>query len=205
VLRDGSSWWIGAEKAAREDLYWRDAAADDAWKVCGCDDRTHRHFRGSEPVPTLNWRDPAAGPPAPEELPCFAADECPVCLSEPAEATRAPCGHVACALCLARAKAHAAQHGGCVKCPMCRAPFALEGATHLGTRLPLLEALPDVAKAGAKPLEGPGRPRADSNPLSATTRAALLRRPPPTLPTRQRSFSGLGLRARLATLLGLRA
>ena len=30
ILRDGSSWWIGDERAAREDLYWMDAAAPGA-------------------------------------------------------------------------------------------------------------------------------------------------------------------------------
>ena len=60
ILRDGSSWWIGDERAAREDLYWMDAAAPGAWNVCPCDDRTHRHFKGSAPAPALSWHDPRA-------------------------------------------------------------------------------------------------------------------------------------------------
>lgn len=104
ILRDGSNWWIGDETAAREDLYWMDAAAPGAWNVCPCDDRSHRHFKGSAPAPTLSWHDPRAPAPACDRR-IFATEECPVCLAPPVEAARAPCCHVACALCLARARA----------------------------------------------------------------------------------------------------
>lgn len=106
ILRDGSNWWIGDETAAREDLYWMDAAAPGAWNVCPCDDRSHRHFKGSAPAPTLSWHDPRAPAPACDRR-IFATEECPVCLAPPVEAARAPCCHVACALCLARARARA--------------------------------------------------------------------------------------------------
>ena len=110
ILRDGSSWWIGDERAAREDLYWMDAAAPGAWNVCPCDDRTHRHFKGSAPAPALSWHDPRAPTPACGR-PVFATEECPVCLAPPVAAARAPCGHVACALCLARARARVDRRG----------------------------------------------------------------------------------------------
>ena len=205
ILRDGSSWWIGDERAAREDLYWMDAAAPGAWNVCPCDDRTHRHFKGSAPAPALSWHDPRAPTPACGR-PVFATEECPVCLAPPVAAARAPCGHVACALCLARARAHASTGGvdGCIRCPLCRAPFALEGATHLATNRPLLEALPAVARDGERPLVGAARPRALSNPLSPSTRAAAARGPAPPQPappTRQRPSVGRRLRARLAALV----
>ncbi|KAH8057017.1 voltage-gated potassium channel [Aureococcus anophagefferens] len=119
AMRELEGWWIGAEKAAREDLYWCDAvkaappreeqaAAGGlrSWRVCSCDDRAHRHFRGSAPIPALSWRDAAAAPPEAEPLGHYAAEECPICLCEPeGDAARMPCGHVACALCLSRAKA----------------------------------------------------------------------------------------------------
>ena len=89
ILRDGSSWWIGDERAAREDLYWMDAAAPGAWNVCPCDDRTHRHFKGSAPAPALSWHDPRAPTPACGR-PVFATEECPVCLAPPVAAARAP-------------------------------------------------------------------------------------------------------------------
>ena len=110
------------------------------------------------------------------------------------------------ARCASRARAHASTGGvaGCIRCPLCRAPFALEGATHLATNRPLLEALPAVARDGERPLVGAARPRALSNPLSPSTRAAAARGPAPPQPappTRQRPSVGRRLRARLAALV----
>lgn len=206
ILRDGSNWWIGDETAAREDLYWMDAAAPGPWNVCPCDDRSHRHFKGSAPAPALSWHDPRAPAPACDRR-IFATEKCPVCLAPPVEAARAPCGHVACALCLARARAHASPPtggaDGCVWCPLCRAPFALEGATHLATNRPLLEALPVVARDGEQPLVRTRRARAFSNLPLPSTRAAAARGPAPTqlAPNRQRPSLGRRLRERLAALL----
>jgi hypothetical protein len=223
-----AGWWIGAEKAAREDLYWCDAvkaappreeqaAAGGlrSWRVCSCDDRAHRHFRGSAPIPALSWRDAAAAPPEAEPLGHYAAEECPICLCEPeGDAARMPCGHVACALCLSRAKAMSPRYvvsDDCARCPLCRAPFALAGATHLATKQPLLEALPNLVKDGERPMEREASaPRGGirrsfvsvrSNPLSPSTRAAQRRPQAPDehQPTRTRSNSG-SWRSRVASI-----
>lgn len=106
ILRDGSSWWIGNEKAAREDLYWCDATlpgqereepalrTKKGWRVCACDDRTHKHFRGCEPTPELSWVDPRAPAPKPPAPATYDTEECPICLCAPGdEAARMPCGH----------------------------------------------------------------------------------------------------------------
>ena len=107
----------------------------------------------------------------------------------------------------ARARAHASPPtggaDGCVWCPLCRAPFALEGATHLATNRPLLEALPAVARDGERPLVRTRRARAFSNLPLPSTRAAAARGPAPTqlAPNRQRPSLGRRLREWLAALL----
>ena len=146
----------------------------------------------------------------------YESEECPICLCEPeGDAARMPCGHVACALCLSRAKAMSPRYvvsEDCARCPLCRAPFALAGATHLASKMPLLEALPNLVKDGERPLEREAAlPRVRrslvpvrGNPLSPSSRAAArsARRPqdpPPDQPTRQRSNSWT-LRSRIASL-----
>ena len=165
ILRDGSNWWIGCERAAVEDLYWRDATKDDSeWRVCPCDDSTHRHFRGSGPPPIVTWEedddeDEEEGPHhlvTTKSFPVkkkrapvtFQSDECPICLCalDDDGAARAPCGHLACAQCFARAR-QAASRGSRdadreLRCPLCRAPFILAAALHVASKKPLLEALP---------------------------------------------------------------
>lgn len=140
ILRDGSNWWIGAERAAVEDLYWCDATVDSVeWKVCPCDDTAHRHFKGSAPAPRLAWAEETNT--LMSEC-VFDSDECPICLSGMDDATRMPCGHVACACCLARSKHAARARDSQLRCPLCRAPFTLAGALHVPTSKPLLEAMP---------------------------------------------------------------
>ncbi|KAJ8605612.1 hypothetical protein CTAYLR_000077 [Chrysophaeum taylorii] len=145
ILRDGSNWWIGNERAAVEDLYWCDATSEAReWRVCPCDDATHRHFRGSAPAPRLSWNVEKADFVC---APCSKLqEECPICLSSLEDAALTPCGHVACAQCFARARCalRTRDVDAEMRCPLCRAPFALAGALHVDSNKPLLEALPKL-------------------------------------------------------------
>ncbi|KAJ1444919.1 hypothetical protein M885DRAFT_551542 [Pelagophyceae sp. CCMP2097] len=207
ILRDGASWWIGNERAAREDLYWRSATlGGDGWRVCWCDDRGHRHFRGSAPVPELSWMDdsfeddaqsPQSAGVAKAHAAKFNSDECPVCLCDIKEdAVQAPCGHVACGGCLARCGvANDAFPEGCSKCPLCRAPFALAGCTHLASGRPALEACPGLVRNAEKerpPAPGPPNPSSSSGD-----------RPPARRPTVDGAGPRRGRRSLSARLAGL--
>eukprot|EP00633_Aureoumbra_lagunensis_P000467 CAMPEP_0197288356 /NCGR_PEP_ID=MMETSP0890-20130614/5393_1 /TAXON_ID=44058 ORGANISM="Aureoumbra lagunensis, Strain CCMP1510" /NCGR_SAMPLE_ID=MMETSP0890 /ASSEMBLY_ACC=CAM_ASM_000533 /LENGTH=408 /DNA_ID=CAMNT_0042759013 /DNA_START=70 /DNA_END=1296 /DNA_ORIENTATION=+ len=225
ILRDGSNWWIGCERAAIEDLYWRDATKPNSyWRVCPCDDNTHRHFRGSGPAPSLYWicdnehsqRDqeenqnkytvwtttfsattttnksdstslPLDENQAPTKIirsnkilrspPSFESDVCPICLSDLDEcAARTPCGHFACAECLARTRRMTRTNINQrtepfreMRCPLCRAPFILAAASHVNTGKPLLEAFPalDTGDRESKLRAGTATSTSSSNLLEA--------------------------------------
>lgn len=165
ILRDGGNWWIGNERAATEDLYWCDASGPDReWRVCPCDDTAHKHFKGSAPPPKLSLcakRDSKAELDDERQLrqspttlvfatQAYAADvvhddeDCPICLSAFEDATRTPCGHLACARCLTRARRAMRSRDADMRCPLCRAPFTLAGALHVQSGRPIFEALPKL-------------------------------------------------------------
>ena len=172
ILRDGSSWWIGDERAAREDLYWMDAAAPGAWNVCPCDDRTHRHFKGSAPAPALSWHDPRAPTPRRPAADLFSrprsAPSASPRPSQPARALR-PRGVRA----VPRARARVDRRDRRLHpVPALSRAVRTRGRRTASTGRP--EAA-GVARDDERPLVGAARPRALSNPPPPSTRAAAAR------------------------------
>ena len=169
-----------------------DAAAPGAWNVCPCDDRTHRHFKGSAPAPALSWHDPRAPTPPACGRPVFATEECPVCLAPPVAAARALRPRGVRAVPRARARTRVDRRvDGCIRCPLCRAPFALEGRRTL-RRTGRSSAAPAVARDGERPLVGAARHarfRTRSRPPPGP-RPRGPAPPQPAPPTRQRPVRG---------------
>lgn len=214
ILRDGANWWIGNERAATEDLYWCDASGPEReWRVCPCDDTTHKHFRGSAPAPKLSLCAGNSKTDDFDDEPVLAQaayaeddrtlrreddEDCPICLGQFEEATKTPCGHMACARCLCRARRAMRTRDADMRCPLCRAPFILAGALHVPSGRPLFEALPkleadvDFLVASLLSSSSSASPRSLLSSRSGSSTIGSPSQRPPRIVQAWHAFTGMG-------------